>query len=200
MTSPREESDLLMFCASFSRCPCADVFLSRSLPARSMRLSSPWGTPLRRMRTWRTRCERLEWTFTLLLAVLRCSEPMDMMSSTSATSLTSTSIRPSTNTLLPETRRLPPPPPPPPLPLPPPPPPPLCTRTSRSSAPGVSGGARRSRIRSLYTSSIDTLKDTSLSVGISAARSNKCFRARQLTPRLSAGPSMVYVLPEPVWP
>ena len=80
-----------------------------------------------------------------------------------------------------------------------------------SSAASTLSARSRSRISSLYTSSIDTVKtkppfagrlDSALASAASDERASEksSASARKLTPRSSGGPSIVCVLPEPVCP
>mmetsp|Transcript_17075 Transcript_17075/g.59890 ORF Transcript_17075/g.59890 Transcript_17075/m.59890 type:complete len:230 (-) Transcript_17075:981-1670(-) len=80
MTSPSADRDLLMACASFSRSALAPVLPTRSLPARSTRLSLPVVIFLvcllyTSMSTEKMRCEREDSAFILVAPTCRAPLP-----------------------------------------------------------------------------------------------------------------------------
>mmetsp|Transcript_67162 Transcript_67162/g.160537 ORF Transcript_67162/g.160537 Transcript_67162/m.160537 type:complete len:203 (-) Transcript_67162:1892-2500(-) len=100
-TSPSAESDLLMFCASFSRSPWAPEREMRSDPARSIRWSLPWViTPVARLehltKTERIMCERDECSLQFVLPTVRWRSPSDSARATSSMLPTSTISMPGT--------------------------------------------------------------------------------------------------------
>mmetsp|Transcript_6586 Transcript_6586/g.26868 ORF Transcript_6586/g.26868 Transcript_6586/m.26868 type:complete len:208 (+) Transcript_6586:237-860(+) len=200
MTSPSAASDLLMCAVSFARSPVAPDLESLSEPAKSMRLSTPstsssvaahapW------MRSVKTQCERDERSF---IAVL----PMERALSARSSSCCSSSREPTSTVVAPTTVAgdLP-----------------SCLMSSLGGGFCSSMGCAlrlgleasslsRSCSISLYTSSMDAVMLNSQPLAASASELLKmCASARGIRPAPSSSalllePSIVWVLPEPVWP
>mmetsp|Transcript_23611 Transcript_23611/g.80666 ORF Transcript_23611/g.80666 Transcript_23611/m.80666 type:complete len:202 (-) Transcript_23611:609-1214(-) len=201
MTSPTAESDLLMDVASLSWSPTTPDFSTRSLPAKSTKVSLPFTTwPVRRFVVRRTsemtRCDRDDSAFMAVAVVCRLARP-DSRAATRASkeSTRSTTAPPTATRPVPDVGA-------------------SLTVRGAALAPPRGSGASRSTSASRYNSN----KHKSSSVVHCAAFSSN-FRkistaARGMTPaeastahvfvstdsRTLLAPPMVYVLPDPVCP